>query len=128
MGWVQDLPALYAACDVVALTSQLEGTPVALIEASAASKPVVATRVGGVREVVRDGNTGWLVAPGDPVGMAANIAALLEDPAGAKRMGQEGAIWVRDRFGQERLADDLTALYGELLARKGLPRRAAPVE
>jgi glycosyltransferase involved in cell wall biosynthesis len=128
MGWVQDLPALYAACDVVALTSQLEGTPVALIEASAAGKPVVATRVGGVREVVRDGNTGWLVAPGDPVGMAANIAALLEDPAGAKRMGQEGAIWVRDRFGQERLADDLTALYGELLARKGLRRRAAPVE
>jgi glycosyltransferase involved in cell wall biosynthesis len=128
MGWVQDLPALYAACDVVALTSQLEGTPVALIEASAAGKPVVATRVGGVREVVRDGNTGWLVAPGDPGGMAANIAALLEDPEGAKRMGQEGALWVRDRFDQERLAVDLTELYGELLARKGLRRQAAPVE
>jgi glycosyltransferase involved in cell wall biosynthesis len=101
---------------------------VSLIEASAAGKPVVATRVGGVREVVRDGNTGWLVAPGDPGGLAANIAALLEDPEGAKRMGEEGAIWVRDRFGQERLADHLTDLYRELVARKRANRRATPVE
>lgn len=128
VGWVHDLPALYAACDVIALTSNLEGTPIALIEASAAGKPVVATRLGGVREVVRDGNTGWLVSPGDPVGMAANITALLDDPAGAKRVGQEGAIWVRDRFGQERLADHLTDLYGELLARKGVRRPTARVE
>jgi glycosyltransferase involved in cell wall biosynthesis len=128
LGWVKDLPSLYAACDVVALTSKLEGTPVSLIEASAAGKPVVATRVGGVREVVRDGNTGWLVAPGDPGGLAANIAALLEDPEGAKRMGEEGAIWVRDRFAQERLADHLTDLYRELVAHKRANRRATPVE
>jgi len=128
LGWVQDLPALYAACDVIALTSKLEGTPVALIEASAAGKPVVAARAGGIREVVRDGNTGWLVAPGDAGGMATNIAALLQDPAGAERMGAEGAIWVRDRFGQERLAAELTELYGALLAGKGLGRPAERVE
>lgn len=127
LGWVQDLPTLYAACDVIAMTSKLEGTPLALIEASAAGKPVVATRVGGIREVVRDGNTGWLVAPGDAIAMAANIAALLEDPSGAERMGEEGAIWVRDRFGQQRLADELVDLYGELLARKRLGRSAERV-
>jgi glycosyltransferase involved in cell wall biosynthesis len=119
LGWVDDLPALYSAFDVVALTSKLEGTPVALIEASAAAKPVVATRVGGVREVVRDGNTGLLVAPGDVHALASNIAALLDDPSGARRMGREGRTWVRDRFAQERLADSLTDLYRELLARKG---------
>ena len=121
-------PAFYAACDVVALTSKLQGTPMALIEASAAGKPVVATRAGGVREAVRDGNTGWLVSPDDPAASAANISALLADPAGARRMGEEGAIWVRDRAGQERLADDLTRLYGRLLTERRLRRSPARVE
>ena len=123
-----DLPAFYAACDVVTLTSQLEGIPMALLEASAAGKPVVATRTGGVREAVRDGNTGWLVSPDDPAASAANITALLADLTGAKRMGEEGAIWVRNRFGQERLADDLTQLYSQLLARKRRYELPARVE
>ncbi len=117
LGWVQDLPALYGAIDVVALTSRSEGTPVALIEAAASGTPVVATGVGGVPEVVRDRRTGLLVPPGDPVAVAAQLLTLLEDPEGARRMGEEGADWVRDRFSQERLADDLTGLYGELLGR-----------
>jgi glycosyltransferase involved in cell wall biosynthesis len=120
LGWVGDLPSLYAAFDVVALTSKLEGTPVALIEAAAAGKPVVATNVGGVSEVVRHGNTGLLVPPKDPVAVATNVLTLLDDPQGAARMGEEGAEWVRDRFSDQRLADDLTALYDELLARKGV--------
>jgi glycosyltransferase involved in cell wall biosynthesis len=120
LGWVDDLPSLYAAFDVVALTSRLEGTPVALIEAAAAGKPVVATNVGGVSEVVRHGNTGLLVPPKDPVAVATNVLTLLDDPEGAARMGEEGAGWVRDRFSDQRLADDLTALYDELLARKGV--------
>jgi glycosyltransferase involved in cell wall biosynthesis len=124
LGWVEDLPTLYSAFDVVALTSKLEGTPVALIEASAAARPVVATRVGGVREVVRDGNTGLLVAPGDARAVATSIAGLLDDLAGAAKMGQEGRTWVRDRFAQERLAESLAELYQSLLERKGL-RRAA---
>ena len=105
------------ACDVVALTSKLEGTPVSLIEAAAAGKPVVATRVGGVREVVREGDTGLLVAPQDPAAMAASLHMLLDDPEGARRMGDEGTEWVTGRFSAQRLADDLTGLYRELLAR-----------
>ena len=124
LGWIHDLPALYAAFDVVALTSKLEGTPVALIEAAAAGKPVVATNVGGVSEVVRDGNTGLLVPPRDPVGVAANVLTLLDDPQGAARMGEEGADWVRDRFSDQRLADDLVELYDMLLARKGVSARS----
>lgn len=125
LGWVDDLPTLYGAVDVVALTSRLEGTPVSLIEAAAAGKPVVATRVGGVREVVRDGQTGLLVAPRDPVAMAASLQMLLDDPEGSLRMGAEGTEWVTGRFSARRLADDLTLLYRELLDRKAGARRRA---
>jgi glycosyltransferase involved in cell wall biosynthesis len=123
LGWVDDLPSLYAAFDVVALTSRLEGTPVALIEASAAGRPVVATNVGGVGHVVRDGNTGLLVPPRDPVAVAANVLTLLQDPEGASRMGEEGARWVAGRFSEQRLADDLCALYHDVLARKDMRNR-----
>jgi glycosyltransferase involved in cell wall biosynthesis len=120
LGWVMDLPALYAALDVVALTSRNEGTPVALIEAGAAGRPAVATRVGGVADVVRDGKTGLLVPPGDPHAVAAGISALLDDPDRARKLGEAARREVSGRFTIERLADDLADLYGELLARKGV--------
>ena len=117
LGWVQDLPALYGAIDVVALTSRSEGTPVALIEAAASGTPAVATGVGGVPEVVRDRRTGLLVPPGDPVSVAAQLLTLLAGPRGRPQDGGGRRALGRDRFSQERLADDLTSLYGELLAR-----------
>ncbi len=123
LGWVDDLPTLYGAFDVVALTSRLEGTPVSLIEASAAGKPVVATNVGGVGDVIRDGNTGLLVPPRDPVAVAANVVTLLQDPEGARRMGEEGVRWVEGRFSDRRLADDLSGLYTDLLARADMRNR-----
>jgi glycosyltransferase involved in cell wall biosynthesis len=125
LGWVHDLPALYGAMDIVALTSRLEGTPVSLVEASASGTPAVATSVGGVPDVVRHEVTGLLVPPRDPVAVAAQLLTLLEDPEGARRMGDEGARWVRTRFSQERLADDLTRLYGELLERKRVGGRTS---
>ncbi|MDH4113621.1 MAG: glycosyltransferase [Actinomycetota bacterium] len=127
LGWVEDLPSLYGALDVVVLTSRSEGTPVALIEAAASGTPVVATGVGGVPEVVRDRETGLLVPPRDPVAVAAQILTLLQDPQGARKMGEEGADWVRDRFSQDRLADDLTGLYMELLARSRGANASRPV-
>jgi glycosyltransferase involved in cell wall biosynthesis len=114
---VRDLPTLYAACDVVALTSRNEGTPIALIEAAAAGKPVVATDVGGVSEVVRDGFTGRLCAAGDDRAIAAALVALLDSPATAHAMGEQAAAWVTPRFAQERLVRDIDELYGELLGR-----------
>jgi len=80
LGWVSDLPVLYAALDVVVLTSLNEGTPVALIEAIIAGRPVVATDVGGVSEVVHDGVNGSLVPSGDADAIAGRGAFLLEVP------------------------------------------------
>jgi glycosyltransferase involved in cell wall biosynthesis len=117
LGWVRSLPELYAALDVVVLTSRNEGTPVALIEAGAAGKPVVATRVGGVPDVVHEGENGLLATPDDSAAVAAAIESILQAPALAKALGEKG----RERskaFGRERLADDLAALYHELLWRK----------
>jgi glycosyltransferase involved in cell wall biosynthesis len=117
LGWVQDLAALYAALDVVVLTSRNEGTPVSLVEAGAVGRPVVATRVGGVPDVVADGETGTLVPPGDPAATAAAIGRLLDEPALAKAMGEAARASVPSRFSADRLVDDLAALYEHLLAR-----------
>jgi glycosyltransferase involved in cell wall biosynthesis len=115
LGWCHDLPALYSALDVVVLTSMNEGTPVALIEAGAASRPVVATRVGGVSDVVRDGESGFLVHPGDPRAVADAVAAVLAEPDRARRMGERGRMWVRERSSAQRLLSDMAALYEERL-------------
>ena len=118
LGWVMDLPNLYAALDVVVLTSRNEGTPVALIEAGAAARPVVATEVGGVPDVVRNGVTGLLAPQGDPASIAAQVLRVLEEPGLGRSLGSAGREWVRNRFTIDRLAGDLAALYGELLDRK----------
>jgi glycosyltransferase involved in cell wall biosynthesis len=123
LGWVQDLAGLYAALDLVVLTSRNEGTPVALIEAGAAGKAVVATSVGGVPDVVRDGTTGLLAPAGDPRAVAMQIAALLDDYSRAAAMGRAGREWVRDRYSVQRLVADTASLYRELLARKGFTMR-----
>jgi glycosyltransferase involved in cell wall biosynthesis len=120
LGWVFDLPALYGALDIVALSSRNEGTPVALIEAGAASKPVVATRVGGVPDVVRHPVTGLLVEAGDAEGMAKHLLQLLENQEQAAALGAAAREWVRARFSSERLVQDMVQLYTELLARRGL--------
>jgi len=117
LGWVNDLPALYAACDVVTLTSKTEGTPVALIEAAAAARPVVTTQVGGVAEIVSDGVTGFTVPTGDDAAIAHAVLGLLEDPDRARVMGDAAAEHVRTRFTRDRMASDLTALYEALLER-----------
>ena len=122
LGWVTDLPRLYGALEVVVLTSRNEGTPVALIEAGAAGRPAVATDVGGVPDVVRDGVTGFVVPPGDHEAVAARILALLEHPETAAAMGEAGREWVRSRFAAERLVEDLIALYAGLLEAKGIGR------
>jgi glycosyltransferase involved in cell wall biosynthesis len=123
LGWVHDLATLYAALDLVVLTSRNEGTPVALIEAGAAGKPVVATSVGGVPDVVRDGMTGLLAPAADPVALATQIVMLLDDSSRADAMGRAGREWVRDRYSVQRLVADTASLYRELLARKGSTMR-----
>lgn len=119
-GWVPSLPALYEALDVVVLTSLGEGTPVALIEAAAAGLPVIATDVGGVADVVVDGETGFLVPSGDAGLLADRIADLLGDPDLARRMGDAGRRRIATVFSPDVMADRVAGLYEELL---GAPRR-----
>jgi glycosyltransferase involved in cell wall biosynthesis len=101
--------------DVVVLTSRNEGTPVALIEALAAARPVVATDVGGVRAVVIDGATGLLAPAGDAPTIAAKIESVLASPTLGRRLGTAGRDHVVANFGAARLIDDIRALYKDLL-------------
>jgi glycosyltransferase involved in cell wall biosynthesis len=116
-GWWADVPAAVSDLDLVVLTSRNEGTPVALIEAQAAGKAVVATDVGGVRHVVADGSTGWLAPSGDAPAIAALIEQALRDRDRLRVFGAAGRLAVRDRFGKDRLLRDVGDLYTELLAR-----------
>jgi glycosyltransferase involved in cell wall biosynthesis len=116
LGYQRDVAPLYSAFDALVLPSSNEGTPVSAIEALAAGKPVVATRVGGVPDVVRDGEDGFLVDTGDTEGLADRLAQLARDPALRRRMGDEGRTRVLPRYAVDRLVDDIDQLYRSLLA------------
>lgn len=116
-GWWHDIPAAMSDLDIVALTSRNEGTPVSLIEALACERPVVATDVGGVRFVVRDGETGLLCRPQDPAAFAGAIQRLFEQPDFARRLAIAGRASVRSRFHKDRLLSDISAVYEELAKR-----------
>jgi len=120
LGWRADLDRLYADLDVVVLTSKNEGSPVALIEAMAAARPVVSTRAGGVEDVVTDGETGVVVPIGDAPAVARAVLDLLEDPVRAARLGAAARTSVVGRFGSGRLVCDIDALYQRLLADRGV--------
>ncbi len=113
-GWRSDTEDWYAAADIVALSSDNEGTPLSLIEAAAASRPVVATDVGGVRDVVSHGESGLLVEAQDESGLASALVRLASDRLLAQRLGQAGP-GTAQQFGIGRLTDDLERLYCSLI-------------
>ena len=117
-GWRRDLEQIYAALDVVVLTSNNEGTPVALIEGLAAGRPCIATAVGGVPDVVENGVTGLLVPPNDVAVFAAAIKRLAADPTARHRMGAAGRTKVTAAYSIERLVRDLDAMYRDRLSAK----------
>lgn len=117
LGYRRDLPAIAAATDVAVLASANEGTPVALIEAATAGLPAVATRVGGVSEVVTE-ETGVLVPPGNAEALAAAITRLARDPELRARLGAAARERALRRHSAPRLIADMEALYDELLARR----------
>jgi glycosyltransferase involved in cell wall biosynthesis len=119
LGWRRDLEELYPDLDLIMLTSLNEGTPVSIIEAMATGRAVVATRVGGVLDVVEDGVTGVLAPPRDPGALAAAAVALLADPERRRRMGEAARSAVSSRYGVSRLAEQMDTLYRGLLAGRG---------
>jgi glycosyltransferase involved in cell wall biosynthesis len=123
LGYQEDVAPFYAAFDALVLPSSNEGTPVSVIEALGAGRPVVATRVGGVPDVVRDGVDGFLVEPGATDELADRLAELAQDPALRERMGKEGRERVLPRYAVERLVDDVDQLYRSLLSAADARRR-----
>jgi glycosyltransferase involved in cell wall biosynthesis len=118
-GYQRDVGPYYALFDVLLLPSANEGTPVVAIESLAAERPVVATRVGGVPDVVDDGADGLLAEPGDVDGLADRLAQLARDPDLRARFGRTGREKVLPRYRVSRLVEDVDALYRELLVETG---------
>jgi glycosyltransferase involved in cell wall biosynthesis len=115
-GWSRDIDEIYAGLDMVALTSENEGTPVTLIEALSSSKPVVSTDVGGVRDAV--GEAGILVDRRDYGAMGEGVLELASSAEKRKELGSRGREFVKGAYSKERLVSDLTELYRGLLSIK----------
>jgi glycosyltransferase involved in cell wall biosynthesis len=116
LGLRDDIPRLLAAADLFVHPSRSEELPLAVLEAMAAAKAVVATRVGGVPDAVVSGETGLLVGPGEPKPLADAIETLLRDPSLAERLGQAARCRVEALFDHERMVDRYLEIYESLSA------------
>ena len=112
-GFQRDVAPCLAAADIVALPSLHEGLGVAALEAMAAARPVVASRVGGLAEVVVPRETGLLVPPEDPAALAEALATLIADPATRARLGEAGRARVLAHYSAARMAEGTLACYSE---------------
>lgn len=113
--WLKEVDIVNAGLDIVALSSLNEGTPVSLIEAQAANKPVVSTSVGGIENVVIPGKTALLSPPSDPNTLADNLMKVIEDTELRRSMGRHGWEHVSKKFHYSRLVADMSTLYRSLL-------------
>ncbi|MFZ1491999.1 MAG: glycosyltransferase family 4 protein [Candidatus Competibacter denitrificans] len=115
LGWRSDTLDVLQAADVVALPSLNEGLPLAVLEAMACGRPVVATPVGGVMEAVEDGHTGFLIPPNEPQALAKAICDLLDNEALRCKLGQQARVVVEKHFSLPRVLEQVEHLYQELL-------------
>jgi glycosyltransferase involved in cell wall biosynthesis len=113
--WRNDIDVINAGLDIITLTSLNEGTPVSLIEAQAANKPIVSTRVGGISDIVLENETALLSDTNDVASFQKNLLRLVENDELRNGFKQKGADHVQQKFSVERLASDMSNLYYELL-------------
>lgn len=110
-GWIEEPAEIYGSLDIVALTSLNEGTPVTIIEAMFCRKPVVATAVGGVPDLVADKKSGFLVPGNDPDAFSRALLALIDNPGARQEMGRVAHDLVSEKYSRQRLIQDLEKLY-----------------
>jgi glycosyltransferase involved in cell wall biosynthesis len=116
--WRTDIDTICAGLDIIALTSLNEGTPVSLIEAQAAGKPIVSTRVGGIADVVLENKTALLSDITDEKAFCNNLLKLVNDISMREKFSHAGQEYVLNRFGYQRLVADMSNLYRDLLDKK----------
>lgn len=114
MGMRGDIEQILSGCQVYLLITRREGFPISILEAMRAGFPVVASDVGGVAEAVQDGQSGYLVIPGDVQDLRAKLALLLRDPQLRRSMGQAGRKLLQEKFTLERMVEETKALYQTL--------------
>jgi glycosyltransferase involved in cell wall biosynthesis len=116
VGFQEDVPAFLASLDVFAFASVSEGFGQVVVEAMAAAKPVIATRIAPLTEIVADGQSGVLVNTGDAEGFAAAIVRLLRDREEARRMGENGRLRAEDLFSAAAMSNRTVQIYGDVLS------------
>jgi glycosyltransferase involved in cell wall biosynthesis len=119
LGYRQDIPDLLASCDLFVLPSLFEGFSLSILEAMAADKPVIASRIGGNAEAVVHGKTGILVPPASPTALAAAIRTVLSDQGLAQRLAAAGKARVYQKFSAAIMVQRVTQIYEEILSSPG---------
>lgn len=115
-GFREDVPRLIAAFDIFVLSTHCEGLPLVILEAMAQAKPVIATDVDGIPEIVLDGVTGLLHAHEDDAQLAAQILSLMENKQRAEALGEAGRLFVQTQWSRARFAEDMASLYRGMLS------------
>ena len=118
--WITDIATFNAGMDLICLTSDNEGTPVSLIEAQACNLPVISTDVGGVRDIVKDGETGFIVPKKNAEALAEKLTLLINSKEIREKMSQNGWKFVEEQFHYTTLVSNMENYYRTLLAKKGI--------
>jgi len=120
-GFCEDVWGLLRRTDIVLAPSRTDSLPLAVIEAMLAGRPVVAADVGGMRELLEDGHSGLLIRPEDVGGLASRLAALLDDPQTARRLGANARTTAAERFSSDRFRRQIVEKVENVLS---TPRRS----
>lgn len=115
LGYREDIPSLLSSCDLFVLPSLFEGLPLTILEAMAAEKPVIASNISGIDEIITDDETGFLVPTKDPEALSSAIKICISNPDKAQKVAQAGNIRVKKEFSDKKMLKAISTLYEEQL-------------
>lgn len=127
-GYCGDLRQVYSSLDILVLPSFLEGMPMVILEAMAAGKPAIATRVGAIPKLITHGQDGLLVDPGDTPALVESLRSLLTDAELRRRMGAQGQALVQRGYSAKVMAQRYLGLYSQAIGSRQSSRAARPLE